>query len=224
MKKGIYLQLDTSMFNLGSEGYRMIVSGKKIKVNAGSPAGIFYGIQSLLQLIDRNSNGKNNSFSVPAVVISDQPRFSWRGMHLDVSRHFEDKEFIKKYLDILATYKLNVFHWHLTDDQGWRIEIKKYPLLTEIAAWRVDRTDARWDYDQEITNRQNIKLYGGFYTKEDIMEIVEYASSLHITVVPEIEIYRVRVSHSGNRLIPYLNSQILIVPGMIQLSFFLKMY
>ena len=187
MKKGIYLQLDTSMFNLGPEGYRMIVSGKKIKVNAGSPAGIFYGIQSLLQLIDRNSNGENNSFSVPAVVISDQPRFSWRGMHLDVSRHFEDKEFIKKYLDILATYKLNVFHWHLTDDQGWRIEIEKYPLLTEIAAWRVDRTDARWDYDQEITNRQNIKLYGGYYTKEDIMEIVEYASNLHITVVPEIE-------------------------------------
>jgi hexosaminidase len=187
MKKGIYLQLDTSMVNLGSEGYRMVASGKKIKVNAGSPTGIFYGIQSLLQLIDRNSNGKNNSFSVPAVVISDQPRFSWRGMHLDVSRHFEDKEFIKKYLDILATYKLNVFHWHLTDDQGWRIEIEKYPLLTEIAAWRVDRTDARWDYDQEITNRQNIKLYGGFYTKEDIMEIVEYASSLHITVVPEIE-------------------------------------
>jgi hexosaminidase len=187
MKKGIYLQLDTSMVNLGSEGYSMVVSGKKIKVNAGSPAGIFYGIQSLLQLIDRNSNGKNNSFSVPAVVISDQPRFSWRGMHLDVSRHFEDKEFIKKYLDILATYKLNVFHWHLTDDQGWRIEIEKYPLLTEIAAWRVDRTDARWDYDQEITNRQNIKLYGGYYTKEDIMEIVEYASNLHITVVPEIE-------------------------------------
>jgi len=187
MKKGIYLQLDTSMFNLGPEGYRMVVSGKKIKVNAGSPAGIFYGIQSLLQLIDRNSNGENNSFSVPAVVISDQPRFSWRGMHLDVSRHFEDKEFIKKYLDILATYKLNVFHWHLTDDQGWRIEIEKYPLLTEIAAWRVDRTDARWDYDQEITNRQNIKLYGGYYTKEDIMEIVEYASNLHITVVPEIE-------------------------------------
>ena len=187
MKKGIYLQLDTSMFNLGPEGYRMVVSGKKIKVNAGSPAGIFYGIQSLLQLIDQNNDGKNNRFSVPAVVISDLPRFSWRGMHLDVSRHFEDKEFIKKYLDILAAYKLNVFHWHLTDDQGWRIEIEKYPLLTEIGAWRVDRTDAPWDYDQEITNRQDIKLYGGFYTKEDILEIVEYASDLHITVVPEIE-------------------------------------
>jgi len=187
MKKGIYLQLDTSMFNLGPEGYRMVVSGKKIKVNAGSPAGIFYGIQSLLQLIDQNNDGKNNRFSVPAVVISDHPRFSWRGMHLDVSRHFEDKEFIKKYLDILAAYKLNVFHWHLTDDQGWRIEIEKYPLLTEIGAWRVDRTDAPWDYDQEITNRQDIKLYGGFYTKEDILEIVEYASDLHITVVPEIE-------------------------------------
>jgi hexosaminidase len=187
VKKGIYLHLDPALTELGTEGYRLIVSEKNIKVSSVSPAGIFYGIQSLLQLIGHNNCGADKGCEIPAVIITDQPRFPWRGMHLDVSRHFEDKEFIKKYLDILASHKLNVFHWHLTDDQGWRIEIDKYPLLTEIGAWRVDRTDEPWDYDQEITNNKDSKLYGGFYTKEDIREIVDYASSLHITIVPEIE-------------------------------------
>jgi hexosaminidase len=187
VNKGVYLELDTTLNGLGSEGYNLIVYPKRIEIKAGTPAGVFYGIQSLLQLIAINYNGSNNLIGIPALKITDKPRFSWRGMHLDVSRHFEDKEFIKKYLDILAAYKINVFHWHLTDDQGWRIEIDKYPLLTEIGAWRVDRTGDPWDYDQQITNYTSKKLYGGFYTKEDIREIVDYASNLHITIVPEIE-------------------------------------
>ncbi len=186
-KKGINLQRDTLLNDLGTEGYRMVVSARNIKVSAESQAGVFYGIQSLFQLIGQDKSDRNSRYSIPAVVISDYPAFRWRGMHLDVARHFEGKEFIKKYLDILAAYKLNVFHWHLTDDQGWRIEIEKYPLLTEIGAFRVDRTDEPWDYDQEVTNRKDAKLYGGFYTKEDIREIVDYASELHITIVPEIE-------------------------------------
>jgi len=187
IKKGISLKLDTTRADLGSEGYNLIISPKKIEITARTAAGVFYAIQSLLQLIAINNNEEGNILNVPAVLIKDHPRFSWRGMHLDVSRHFEDKEFIKKYLDILAAYKINKFHWHLTDDQGWRIAIDKYPLLTEIGAWRVDRTDKPWDYDQEITNSKDKKLYGGFYTKEDIKEIVEYAANLHITIVPEIE-------------------------------------
>jgi hexosaminidase len=186
-KKGINLQRDTLLNDLGTEGYRMVVSARNIKVSAKSQAGVFYGIQSLFQLIGQDKSDRNSRYSIPAVVISDYPAFHWRGMHLDVARHFESREFIKKYLDILAAYKLNVFHWHLTDDQGWRIEIEKYPLLTEIGAFRVDRTDEPWDYDQEVTNRMDAKLYGGFYTKEDIREIVDYASELHITIVPEIE-------------------------------------
>jgi hexosaminidase len=187
VKKGIYLKLDTTLTDLGSEGYNLIISPKKIEIIARTTAGVFYGIQSLLQLMAININEEGKILDVPAVIIKDYPRFSWRGMHLDVSRHFEDKEFIKKYLDILAAYKINTFHWHLTDDQGWRIAIEKYPLLTEIGAWRVDRTDEPWDYDQEITSNKSKKLYGGFYTKEDIREIVDYAANLHITIVPEIE-------------------------------------
>ena len=186
-KKGIYLKLDPSMSSQDPEGYRMVVSTKKIEISAGTPAGVFYGIQSFLQLLITKNNLENKTLIIPALRISDSPRFRWRGMHLDVSRHFQDKEFIKKYLDILAAHKLNVFHWHLTDDQGWRIEIEKYPGLTEVGAWRVDRRDEPWDYDQEITNRKDVDLYGGFYTKEDIREIVDYATKLHITIVPEIE-------------------------------------
>jgi hexosaminidase len=186
-KKGIYLTLDPSMTIQDPEGYRMVVSTKKIEISAGTPAGVFYGIQSFLQMLISDNNQGNKPLVIPTMMISDSPRFRWRGMHLDVSRHFQDKEFIKKYLDILAAHKLNVFHWHLTDDQGWRIEIEKYPGLTELAAWRVDRRDKPWDYDQEITNRKDVDLYGGFYTKEDIREIVDYATNLHITIVPEIE-------------------------------------
>ncbi len=125
-------------------------------------------------------------WKVPHCRISDQPRFGWRGMHLDVSRHFFSVDFIKKYIDIIAMHKMNVFHWHLTDDNGWRIEIKKYPGLTDVAAWRVDREDMPW---REVTPPEpgEEATYGGFYTQEQVREVVAYAAARHVTVIPEIE-------------------------------------
>jgi len=177
--KQAYLSL-ISDGSLPSEGYTLKVCRNKIEIR-GNGAGIFYGLQTLLQLIEKNN--KNELF-IRCCIISDYPRFSWRGMHLDVSRHFFPKEFIRKYIDFLASYKMNVFHWHLTDDQGWRIEIRKYPNLTQIGAFRNGTLkghagDGRETYD---TIR-----YGGFYTQKDIREIVSYALERHITIVPEIE-------------------------------------
>jgi len=154
------------------EAYTLDVKPHKIIITAGSGAGIFYAIQSLLQLIPVNANKYN--YSIPCVLIKDSPRFQWRGMHLDVCRHFFPVEFIKKYIDVLASYKMNSFHWHLTEDQGWRIEIKKYPKLTEIGAWRKETMG-------------DGKPYGGFYTQAQIREVVAYAKERFITVVPEIE-------------------------------------
>lgn len=142
---------------------------------------IHYGLQSLKQLM---FNKVGMSFIVPCVHIIDYPRYSYRGMHLDCARHFFPKEFVKKYIDILAMYKMNYFHWHLTDDQGWRIEIKKFPKLTEVGAWRKGILTGRYkDKSRETDTVQ----YGGYYTQEDIKEIVKYASDRHITVIPEIE-------------------------------------
>ena len=154
------------------EAYTLDVKPHKITISAGSGAGIFYAIQSLLQLMPVNPN--KNNFSVPCVLIEDSPRFKWRGMHLDVCRHFFPVEFIKKYIDVLAAYKMNTFHWHLTEDQGWRIEIKKYPKLTGIGARRKETMG-------------DGKPYGGFYTQDQIREVVAYAQERFITVVPEIE-------------------------------------
>jgi hexosaminidase len=127
-----------------------------------------------------------NKVSIPAVQITDIPRFSWRGAHLDVGRHFFDKEFIKKYIDIIAIHKMNVFHWHLTDDQGWRIEIKKYPLLTEIGAWRDETVIGHPWAGKEPVKYDGIR-HGGFYTQGEIKEIIDYAADRYITIVPEIE-------------------------------------
>jgi hexosaminidase len=157
---------------LPSEGYSLDIKPNKISISAGSGAGIFYAIQSLFQLMPVDAN--KNNLSVPCLLIEDSPLFKWRGMHLDVCRHFFPVEFIKKYIDVLAMYKMNTFHWHLTEDQGWRIEIKKYPKLTEIGAWRKD-------------DNGNEKPYGGFYTQEQIRDIVEYAKQKYITIIPEIE-------------------------------------
>jgi len=159
------------------DSYQLIVQPNKISIT-GKDAGVFYGLQSLLQLLQRDSSG----LAVPAVQVGDGPKFSWRGMHLDVSRHFFPKEFIKKYIDLIALYKMNTFHWHLTDDQGWRIEIKKYPKLTEVGAWRNGSMVGAYHDQQFDTIR-----YGGFYTQDDIREIVAYAEKRHVTVVPEIE-------------------------------------
>ncbi len=152
----------------GSEEYSIIIDEKGIAIEAASGNGFFYGIQSLLQLIPLQG-----ALELPFVKILDAPRYPYRGMHLDVCRHFFSVDFIKKYIDLMAMYKMNTFHWHLTEDQGWRIEIKKYPKLTEVGAWRTEKDGSR---------------YGGFYTQEQIKEIVAYASDRFITVIPEIEL------------------------------------
>ncbi len=188
----IALRLDTTLSRLGDEGYRLTVTGTRITIRAPHPAGVFYGIETLRQLLPpdifRAAPVSGVTWTVPVVEIEDQPRFAWRGAHLDVSRSFMPKEFVKKYIDLLALHKLNRFHWHLTDDQGWRIEIKKYPLLTAVGAWRrnsligvqhryADTT--QWVFDSVP--------HGGFYTQDDVKEIVAYAAARYITVVPEIE-------------------------------------
>ena len=188
----ISLRTDPTLARLGDEGYRLTVTGTRITIRAFRPAGVFYGVETLRQLLPpdvfRQAPVAGVTWTVPAVEIEDMPRFQWRGAHLDVSRSFMPKEFVKKYIDLLALHKLNRFHWHLTDDQGWRIEIKKYPLLTAIGAWRrnslvgaqrgyADTT--QWVYD-------NVP-HGGFYTQDDVREVVAYAAARFITVVPEIE-------------------------------------
>ncbi len=169
--------------NLGKEGYEMNVTPSGITINANSSAGIFYATQSLLQTLPAIRT--NAPLQVPCITVSDYPRFGWRGMHLDVSRHFFSSEVVKQYIDLMAMYKMNTFHWHLVDDQGWRIEIKKYPKLTEVGAWRVDQTNINWR-ERKIAKGE-VPSYGGYYTQEQIKEIVAYAQQRNISIVPEIE-------------------------------------
>jgi hexosaminidase len=175
---------------LGPEGYEISVTPAAVSITANSPAGAFYGIQSLLQLLPPEAFGSARSgrrpLTIPCVRIEDKPRLPWRGMLLDVSRHFFPKEFVKSVIDDLAVHKMNVFHLHLTDDQGWRLEIKKYPRLTEIGAWRVDREDRLWN-DRPAQKPGEKATYGGFYTQDDVREVLAYAAGRHVTVVPEIE-------------------------------------
>ncbi len=159
--------------------YELNISTTQIQIHAQSNLGLFYAFQTLQQLLPV---AKKEELKIQALEIKDEPKYAWRGMHLDVCRHFFPKEFIKKYIDYLAMYKMNTFHWHLTDDQGWRIEIKKYPKLTEVGAWRKGSMVGHYS-DQKFDD----KKYGGFYTQEEIKEIVAYAKERHITVVPEIE-------------------------------------
>lgn len=167
----------------GDEGYTLTVNSRGAEVVAATTAGLFYGFQSLLQLAEAN-----DFKSIDAVSIEDAPRFKYRGLHLDDSRHFTSKEFVKKQLDALARFKMNRFHWHLTDGAGWRIEIKKYPRLTNFAAWRpYDTWKEWWRADRHYCEQDDPRAYGGFYTQEDIKEIVEYARQRHITIIPEIE-------------------------------------
>ena len=167
------------------ESYQLSITGKGISVVAPSAAGLFYGFQSLLQLAEQEADG---TFSFPLIEIKDSPRFSYRGLHLDVSRHFRTKEFLKKQLDAMARYKLNRFHWHLTDGAGWRLEIKRYPELTEQAAYRpYPNWKAWWKGGRKYCTKDAPGADGGYYTQEDAREIVEYARQRHITVIPEIE-------------------------------------
>ncbi len=170
----IRLRLDGAGKKLGPEGYSLQVDRRGVKVRASKPAGLFYGVQTLLQLLPPGPTpAVPQSLAVPGVKITDRPRFSWRGMHLDVGRHVFPVEFVKKYIDLLARHKMNTFHWHLTDDQGWRIEIQRYPRLTEVGAWRTEPDGSR---------------YGGFYTQAEIREVVAFAAERFVTVVPEIEL------------------------------------
>jgi hexosaminidase len=165
----------------GQEAYRLKVGSSGITIQAWQPAGLFYGVQSLIQLFPVE---KTSTPSIPAVEIVDEPTFAYRGLHLDVGRHFFPVDFVKSYIDILARYKLNRFHWHLTEDQGWRIEIKKYPRLQEIAAFRDETLIGHYN-DQP--QRYDGKRYGGFYTQAEVREIVAYARERFVTIIPEIE-------------------------------------
>ena len=176
----IKLLLDESIS--AEEGYTLQVSPSGVTISAQQAKGVFYGIQSLMQLLGEYPNGDETVFGVPAVSIVDQPRYGYRGMHLDVCRHFFPVDFIKKYLDVMAMHKLNTFHWHLTEDQGWRIEIKKYPGLTEVGGFR-NGTIVGHHPGESNDNEK----YGGFYTQEEVKEIVAYAAARHIEVIPEIE-------------------------------------
>ena len=188
---GIIFSYAKSRKSIPPEGYFLNVQADRIVIEAGNGAGLFYGMQSLLQLLPPDiytlkKDSLNKKFTVPCLEIKDHPRFSYRGMHLDVSRHFFPKAFIMQYIDLIAMYKMNVFHWHLTDDNGWRIEIKKYPLLTKIGAWHVDREKDPWT-EREPQKPGETATYGGFYTQDDIREIVKYAAERYVTIIPEIE-------------------------------------
>ncbi len=188
--QGIIFELLPDADSLGNEGYLLNVKNWKIELSAHQPTGLFRGLQTLYQLLPSqiygNQKTENVEWKLPRVNIYDKPRYAWRGMHLDVSRHFFNKEFVKRYIDLIAMHKMSVFHWHLTDDNGWRIEIDKYPKLTEISAWHVDRENQPWT-EQDPPRPGEKATIGGFYTKDDIREIVQYAAERHITVLPEIE-------------------------------------
>jgi len=184
----ISLKLDASLARLGNEGYLLDVKPQRVTIRAPHEAGVFYGVQTLRQLLPPaifSASVKTGVvWDLPAVHIEDQPRFGWRGAMLDVCRHFMPKEFVLEFIDLLALHKLNTFHWHLTDDQGWRIEIKKYPRLTQVGGWR---KETRLGHERKNPHGFDKQRHGGFYTQREIREVVEYARQRHITVVPEIE-------------------------------------
>ena len=172
---------------LPAEAYKLNVSKKQVRIEASRPAGFYYALQTLKQLMPRNvmagvATSDHSQWSLPSVEIEDAPRFEWRGFMLDEGRHFFGKDEIKRVIDMMAIYKMNRFHWHLTEDQGWRIEIKKYPKLTETGAWRNSKVLAYGDV------KPDGERYGGFYTQKDIKEIVAYAKKKFIEIIPEIDI------------------------------------
>ncbi len=167
---------------IGNEGYTLDVSRDGVSINANTKAGILYGVQTFYQLLSTNPSGK-----IPCLTIIDYPRFAYRGMHLDVSRHFHPVDFIYQMLDHMAMHKLNTFHWHLVDDQGWRLEIMKFPKLTDIGAWRVDMSDRHWNDRPLEAAKGKPSSDGGYYTQDEVRAIVKYAAERNITVMPEIE-------------------------------------
>jgi hexosaminidase len=184
----ILLSVDPAEAGVGEEGYRLDVAPTSITVVGADHAGVFYGLQTLSQLMPPGleAGGPSDAeggVEIPAVSIVDEPRFPYRGMHLDVARHFFGPEFVKRYIDLVARYKINRFHWHLTDDQGWRIEIDAYPRLTEVAAWRDETQVGHGSEPFQGDGRR----HGGYYTKDEIREVVAYARERFVTVIPEIE-------------------------------------
>ncbi|MEU1404487.1 beta-N-acetylhexosaminidase [Streptomyces sp. NPDC005728] len=174
--------------DLPPEGYRLVNDDGPYLIQGGSAAGVFWGAQTFRQLLGPDAFRRapvrpGQDWDLPQITVEDSPRFRWRGLMLDVARHFMPKEGVLRYLDLMAAHKLNVFHFHLTDDQGWRIEIKRYPKLTEVASWR-----ARTKFGHRASPLWDEKPHGGYYTQDDIREIVAYAAERHITVVPEIDV------------------------------------
>jgi hexosaminidase len=186
---GILLTTRAANTNLGPEGYELTVAPDSVVLRAPTHAGLFYGVQTLFQLLPPEIFSSNvvraADWQMPCLQIEDWPRFRWRGFMLDVARHFYNRQQVEQILDAMAFQKLNRFHWHLTDDQGWRIEIKKYPKLTQVGAWRAG---VGFGLDPKSTTAYGPDgRYGGFYTQADIREVVAYAAARHITIVPEIE-------------------------------------
>jgi len=199
--RSIMMKYDGSI--TGEEGYGLVVTSGRVVLSARTAAGMFMGLQTVRQLlpvgVERKGNGAGARIVLPAVVIKDAPAYAWRGMHLDVSRHFFSIDYLRKFIDVMALYKLNTFHLHLTDDQGWRIEIKKYPELTGSGAWRTlnnqdsecmrratDNPDLAID-PAHIIEKDGKKLYGGYYTQAEMRALVAYAAGKHITIIPEID-------------------------------------
>ncbi|SKA12730.1 beta-N-acetylhexosaminidase [Sediminibacterium ginsengisoli] len=187
----IQLQLLTNADTaLGSEGYKLVVTPAQITITANQPAGLFYGTQTLLQLlpaaIESKKEVKNISWTIPCATITDKPRFGWRGLMFDVTRHFFTKQEVKQFIDDMVKYKFNMLHLHLTDDQGWRIEIKSLPELTKVGAWRQDRK-GKWG-NTPAPDSTEPKTYGGFYTHDDIRELVQYAADRFVAIMPEIDV------------------------------------
>ena len=188
VRNSITLAVDPSLVDLQEEGYLLRVDGRGISIKAPAGAGIFYGIQTLRQLLPEEIFSEIPSsdirWVVPCVEIRDYPRFKWRGMHLDVCRHFMPVEFVKKYIDLIALHKMNRCHLHLTDDQGWRIEIEKYPKLAEISAWRDETLVGHY---KDEPRRFDGQVHGGFYSHDEIRDLVAFAAARYVTIVPEIE-------------------------------------
>jgi hexosaminidase len=193
----VILTVDKSLA-ASKEAYRLLVTPEAVQITGASPAGVFYGIQTLRQMLPEqifaSAEQKNVQWKIPCATISDQPRFAWRGFMLDDSRHFLGAEYAKRLIDLMAMHKLNLLHWHLSDDDGFRIEIKSYPKLTEVGGWRGTECKLPNTRPGETHRR-----YGGFYTQEQIRDIVAYAAARHIDIMPEIDI----PGHSGAVAVSY---------------------
>lgn len=187
-RRSITMELEKSLTKLGNEGYKLKVTPGRILIRAKKPAGLFYGIQTLRQLLPAQIYSKTKAegmeWKVPCVRITDYPRFHWRGLLVDPARHFIPKQDLMRFIDIMALHKFNSLQIHLTDDQGWRIEIKKYPRLTQVGAWR---SETLIGHNSQKPWRFDGKRHGGFYTQDDIRQIVKHALDRHIRIVPEIE-------------------------------------